>query len=34
MQGGPRKGAGRKPVFDKKQMKNIYLTRSEIDAID
>ena len=34
MQGGTRKGAGRKPVSDKKQMKNIYLTQSEIDAID
>ena len=34
MQGGTRKGAGRKPVSDKKQMKNIYLTQSEIDVID
>jgi len=34
MQGGTRKGAGRKPVSDKKKMKNIYLTQREIDAID
>ena len=34
MQGGTRKGAGRKPVPDKKQMKNIYLTQCEIDAIN
>ncbi|ETE03897.1 hypothetical protein U750_09895 [Streptococcus pseudopneumoniae G42] len=34
MQGGTRKGAGRKPVSDKKQMKNIYLIQSEIDVID
>ena len=33
MQGGTRRGAGRKPVSDKKQMKNIYLTQSEIDSI-
>lgn len=34
MHGGTRKGAGRKPVSDKKRMKNIYLTQREIDTID
>ena len=29
----PKPGAGRKPVSDKKQMKNIYLSQSEIDSI-
>lgn len=34
MQGGSRKGAGRKPKSDKKIMKNIYLTQNQIDKIE
>ena len=34
MQGGSRKGAGRKPKSDKKIMKNIYLTQNQIDMIE
>ena len=34
MKGGIRNGAGRKPISNKKIMKNIYLTQDEIDAID
>lgn len=34
MQGGSRKGAGRKPKTDKKIMKNIYLTKEQIDMIE
>jgi hypothetical protein len=31
--GGPRKGAGRKPVDDKKVTLTIYPTQSEIDSV-
>lgn len=34
VQGGSRKGAGRKPKIDKKIMKNIYLTKEQIDIIE
>lgn len=34
MQGGSRKGSGRKPKSDKKVMKNIYLTQEQIDMIE